>query len=117
MPTGTEEFCGVQAEALQSGITVSGLKRSGTLLNYTTNGWDPGTWSEEEQSGNFLAFKLAGANNQARLPSGHHITSFVSDPAGEYVFRLDATSKQGGIEVKDDTGTKLYDLSGLVLQT
>ena len=106
---------------MQSGIAVSGNAISGTL-KYVDGGWDAGTWSVEESTGNYLAIKVAseedavitvelvnGVHGPVTLDADRNVVLRVTNSATQ---KVKVVSTVGG-----ESATKIFDLSGLTLES
>ena len=113
------ELFGISVSDMQTGITVGNNAISGTL-KFINGGWDAGTWSAEESTGNYLALKVdsdEGAVVTVELVNGVH-GPVTLDEDMNIVLRV-TNSETQSVRVKTTvagkTVTKTYSLTGLVL--
>lgn len=95
-PTASGAKNGVDVSDLMSGVTIVGTSIKGELKNYTANGWAPGTWPEDEQTGHYLVLDLAstdeGETIQTMVEGGKN--SWVTVTDGYCIYHLTDTSSQ-----------------------
>ena len=110
------DLFGKKASDLQSGIAIDDNKISGTL-NYISSGWDSGTWSEDEATGNYLAIhfevpEVEGVSIQVTLTN-----PVTLDEDGIVVLRIRDKSSQSITVVASKEGyapvTKVFYLEAL----
>ena len=121
-------YDGKKASDLQSDVTVSGDKITGTL-KYIEGGLDPSGTGPLAGSGNFLALKWTGGDMAAKdtelwvglEPSeGSGMVECLADTDHNGVFKItDKNAQKVKFIQKDATHTNVqyFDLSGLTLQT
>lgn len=112
----TVDLFGLDCDDLQSDVVIDDDAIEGTLL-YVDGGWNVGTWSAAESTGNYIAL-------HAEVPDEEDVTITVKvtnpvtlDDDGNIVLRIADKDSQTITVVASKDGyddvTKVYDLSGL----
>lgn len=116
---GTDLF-GKSVTDLQENIEVGDTAITGTL-KYVSGGWDSGTWSAEESTGNYIALHFESeaddATIVAEIVGGVHGPVTLDDD-GLLIARITSTSQKIKVTVSAEgyeTVTKTYALTDLVL--
>ncbi len=113
------DLFGLTVTDLQDDVTIDGTSISGTL-KYISTGWDPGTWSAAESTGNYIALHFEVPDVE-----GVTITVTVTNPVtldadGIVVLRIADKDTQTITVVASKEGydsvTKVYTLTGLTLE-
>lgn len=105
---------------LQENIVVGTGAITGTL-KYVDGGWDSGTWSAEESTGNYLVLHCASAVDGATLTveveGGDHGPQTLDDD-GLVICRIKNTAQKIKVSASKtgyETTTKTYTLTGVTL--
>lgn len=105
---------------MQSDIEIKGNEITGTL-KYVSEGWDPGTWGSDEDTGNYLVLHFevpevegvtikVTVNRESTLDEDGIVVCHIVDKNSQTVKVV--ASKEGSAPV-----TKIYGLSGLICET
>lgn len=118
------EFFGYTGAELQTDLVISHDEFTGTLNYVDGSKWDGAGWSSDEEAGNFVAFKVTGAPEDAtitiEIEGGDH-GPVTLDADRNIVCRIKNTTQKIKVVAIDSTEhytvRKTYSLRNLTLET